>query len=46
MTTTRCEHCPHEWHGLRCSHEAVVRTGWSMVRETCSCAHSRLPGSD
>ncbi len=37
-----CEHCPHEWHGLRCAHEAVVRRGWSLTREVCACPHSEL----
>ena len=38
----RCEHCSHDWHGLRCRHEAVVRRGWALERETCACPHADL----
>lgn len=38
----RCEHCSHDWHGLRCRHEAVVRRGWGLERETCACPHADL----
>ncbi len=33
-----CETCGHEWHGLPCGHDAVVRRGWALQRETCECA--------
>lgn len=33
-----CDRCGHDWHGLSCSHEAVVRAGWFLERETCDCA--------
>ena len=32
-----CEHCTHDWHGLRCRHEVVERDGWFLTRRTCSC---------
>lgn len=35
-----CDACGHEWHGLPCAHEAVVRGGWTLRRETCHCAGS------
>jgi len=34
---TSCETCGHDWHGLTCRHEAVVREGWFLRRETCDC---------
>ena len=32
-----CEHCGHDWHGLGCTHERVVREGWWLARESCAC---------
>lgn len=32
-----CEYCTHDWHGLACRHEAVVRDGWWLTRESCRC---------
>lgn len=33
-----CDDCGHDWHGLRCSHEQVVRDGWWLKKVTCDCA--------
>ena len=32
-----CETCGHDWHGLPCAHDEVVRLGWNLRRETCDC---------
>ena len=37
-----CELCGHDWHGLPCTHDAVVRQGWTLQRESCDC-RSALP---
>ena len=34
---TTCERCGHDWHGLGCTHEQVVRDGWWLAREGCAC---------
>jgi hypothetical protein len=34
-----CESCGHDWHGLACRHDEVVRDGWFLTRQTCDCSH-------
>ncbi|WP_156697862.1 hypothetical protein [Nocardioides sp. Leaf285] len=32
-----CDSCRHDWHGMTCTHSAVVRNGWWLQREECRC---------
>ncbi len=33
-----CDSCGHDWHGLECRHEEIVRENWWLSRVTCSCS--------
>lgn len=34
-----CDSCGHDWHGLACRHDEVVREGWFLKRVVCDCSH-------